>query len=95
MADTHDQGRIAENLAVIRRYLKQHFPRYTFTEMSVQNLYHMFVVADHKLKQRHVLKVDWARLSDPSNTPENTRIALEMGDVARGMMQTGDSDYYW
>jgi len=95
MAHTHDQGHIAANLAVIRRYLKKHFPRYTLTEMSVQNLYHILVVADHRLKRRHVLKVEWTRLSDPSNTPENTRIALEMGDVARGMMQMDNNDYVW
>lgn len=95
MTDAEDRRRIDANLAVVRLYLKNRFPDYTITEMSVQNRYHMFVVTDDKLHQRHKLKVEWTRLSDPSHTPENTRIALEMGDVAGGMMQVGDSDYYW
>ena len=95
MADAEEQKRRDDNLAVVRLYLRNHFPHCTITEMSVQNLYHMFVVSNDKLHQRHKLKVEWTRLSDPNNTPENTRIALEMGDVARGMMQVGDNDYFW
>ena len=95
MTDAEDRRRIDANLAVVRLYLQNRFPDYTITEMSVQNRYHMFVVTDDKLHQRHKLKVEWTRLSDPRHTPENTRIALEMGDVAGGMMQVGDTDYYW
>jgi hypothetical protein len=52
--------------------------------MSVLNLYHVLVLTNDRLHQRHRLKVDWARLSDHRNTPENTRLALESGDVASG-----------
>jgi hypothetical protein len=95
MLDSEEQSRITANLAVVRLYLKNHFPHYILTEISVQNLYHMFVVANDRLHQRHRLKVEWARLSDPGNTPENTRLALESSNVASGMIQVGDSDYYW
>ena len=95
MSDPEELKRREDNLAVVRLYLKRRFPNWTITEMSVQNLYHMFVVSNDKLHERHKLKVEWARLSDPNNTPENIRIALEMGDVARGMMQVGDNDYFW
>jgi hypothetical protein len=90
-----EQSRIKDNLAVVRCYLKNHFPLYTITETSVPNLYHEFVVTNNTLHKRHRLKVEWARLSDRSNTPENTRSALDSGNVASGMIQVGDSDYYW
>jgi hypothetical protein len=95
MTDAEDRRRIDANLAVVRFYLKTKFPDYTLTEISVQNLYHLFVVASDRLHQRHRLKVEWARLSDERNTPENTRLALESGNVASGMIQVGDNDYYW
>jgi hypothetical protein len=95
MQDSEIGKRIEDNLGVVRLYLKDHFPNYTITEMSVLNIYHMFVVTNDMLHQRHRLKVEWARLSDPRNTPENTRLDLEIGDVARGMIHMGDKDYYW
>jgi len=95
MQGAEAEKRIEENLAVVRLYLKDQFPNYTITEMSVQNLYHMFVVTNDRLHQRHRLKVKWTRLSDHCNTTENTRSALESGNVASGMIQAGDNDYYW
>ena len=95
LQDAESEKRIEENLAVVRLYLKDHFPNYTTTEMSVLNLYHMLVLTNDRLHQRHRLKVDWARLSDHWNTSENTRLVLESGDVASGMIQVGDRDYYW
>jgi hypothetical protein len=95
MEDAEEQKRREDNLAVVRLYLKNHFPNYTIMEMSVHKLYHMFVVTNDKLHQRHTLKVEWARLSDPRNTPEDTRLALEGGNVANGMVQVGDNDYFW
>jgi hypothetical protein len=95
MEGAEEQRRIEANLVAVRLYLKTHFPHYTITEISVLNLHHVFFVANDRLHQRHILKVEWARLSDPGNTPENIQLALESGDVARGMMQVGNSDYYW
>ena len=96
VVDSDDEkSRITDNLAVVRTYLTDHFPHYTITEISVLNLYHMFFVANDRLHQRHRLKVEWTRLTDPGNTPETIRLALESGDVARGMIQVGDNDYYW
>jgi hypothetical protein len=94
-SDDDENSRITDNLAVVRTYLTEHFPHYTIREISVLNLYHMFFVANDRLHQRHRLKVEWTRLTDPGNTPETIRLALESGDVARGMIQVGDSDYYW
>lgn len=98
-----EQSRINDNLAVVRCYLKDHFPLYTITEKSVPSRYHQFVVTlsflsedpNDKLGTRYRLQVDWRRLADERNTPEHTRSALESGDVASGMIQSGDNDYYW
>ena len=95
MQGAEAEKRIEENLAVVRLYLKDHFPNYTTTEMSVLNLYHVLVLTNDRLHQRHRLKVDWARLSDHCNTPENTRLVLESGNVTSGMIQVSDSYYYW
>jgi len=104
MVDSEEQRRIEDNLTVIRFYLKDHFPLYTISETSVPSLYHEFVVTlsclseaatNDKLGKRYRLKADWRRLSDSMNTPENTRSALDSGNVASGMRQIGDNDYYW
>ena len=103
MVDSDEQRRIEDNLTVIRFYIKNHFPHYTIKESSVPSLYYKFVVTlsflreapNDKLHKRHRLRVECARLSDHRNTPENTRSALESGNVASGMIQAGDNDYYW
>jgi hypothetical protein len=98
MVDSEEQSRIKANLAVIRGYLRHHFPLYTISETSVPSLYLKFVVTpsflseaatNDKLGKRYRLKVDWRRLSDSRNTPENTRSALDSGNVASGMRQKG------
>ncbi|MDK2744062.1 MAG: hypothetical protein NDI90_14215 [Nitrospira sp. BO4] len=90
-----EQKRIKDNLAVIRLYLTSKFPDHTITEAAVPSLYHKFTVTNHTQYTRYKLKVSWPRLSDRSNTPEHTRSALDSGNVASGMMQIGDNDYYW
>ncbi|MGC4096172.1 MAG: hypothetical protein QM706_03570 [Nitrospira sp.] len=95
MADAEDQQRIEDNLAVIRLYLKTNFPQYTIWEMPVRSRYYKFIVTNDETYKRHRLTVEWARLSNRDNTPEMTQAALESGDVARGMVQVGDDQYYW
>lgn len=90
-----DQRRLDEHLQAIRLYLKHHFPEYTIREAWVPSLHHTFTVVNIKLGKRYRLKVDRRRLSDSTNTPEHTRLALESGDVASGMRQAGNADYYW
>ena len=90
-----EQRRLEEHLLAIRLYLKHHFPDYIITEASVPNLHHTFTVMNIERGMRHRLKVDWKRLSDASNTPENTRSALDSCEVASGMRQVGNTDYYW
>jgi hypothetical protein len=69
MMHAEDRRRIDANLAVVRLYLKNRFPDYTITEMSVQNRYHMFVVTDDKLHQR--------------SQKELVIFALTKGEIAR------------
>ena len=95
MNDAETQRRIKANLAAVRDYLKKHFPDYAIIETSGPSLYHKFVVTNDTLHKRHRLRVELARLSNRRNTPEHTRLALESGNVAGGMIQVGDNDYYW
>jgi hypothetical protein len=95
MASSEEQGRVEEHLQAIRLYLKHHFPDYAITEGSVPNLHHTFTVMNAAIGKRHRLKVDWKRLSAANNTPENTRSALDSSEVASGMREVGNTDYYW
>ena len=95
MADAEYQQRIEANLAVIRLYLKTHFPDYTIWEMSARNRYYKFIVSNDEFFLCFCLTVEWARLSNRDSTPETTQAALESGDVASGMIQVGDDQYYW
>lgn len=95
MADAEAQQRFEANLAVIRRYLTKHFPDYTVWEMSTRNRYYKFIVSNDETYKRHRLTVEWARLSNRDCTPETTQAALESGDVAKGMIQVVDDQYYW
>ena len=95
MADAEEQRRIEDNLAVVRHYLKTHFPDYTIWEMSARGRYHKFILSNDETYRRHRLTIEWARLSNPGHTPETTQAALESGDVASGMLQVGDDQYYW
>lgn len=95
MADVEAERRIQSNLAVIRHYLKAHFPHCVIWETPVRDHYYTFLVVNAELRKRYRLTVVWGRLSNRDSTPETTQAALESGDVARGMMQEGDDQYYW
>ncbi len=95
IVEVEEYGRIADNLDTIRNYIKSKFPGYTITEHSVPNLYHQFTVTNLKLRRSYGLKVRWSRLSDHRNTPERTRLSLNGGFVASGMVRAGDTPYSW
>ncbi len=86
---------IEGHLVVILAYLKNKFPNYTITEKSAPSMYHMFIVTSVELNVTHMLKVMWPRLSDRNNTPAKTQAALDMDDVASGMIQAGGNYFQW
>ena len=95
IAEGEEYKRIEANLATIRHYIKSKFPGYTLSEHAVPNLYHEFTVTNVKLRKCYGLKVVWSRLSDRRNTPERTRLSLNSGFVASGMVRAGDTYYSW
>lgn len=84
-----------ENLAVILGYLQRKFPTYMITEKSAPGTYHLFIVTNVERNATHMLKVMWPRLADRANTPVKTQAALDMADVARGMIQAGSDYFQW
>ncbi|MFY4727468.1 hypothetical protein [Nitrospira sp. BLG_2] len=95
IVESEEDRRIAGNLLTIRHYIKAKFPGYTMTEHSVPSLYHQFTVTNEKLHKSYTLKVNWSRLSDRRNTSERTRLSLNSGFVASGMVRAGDTFYSW
>ncbi len=95
IVEIEEHRRIVGNLVTIRHYIKSKFPGYTLTEDSVPNLYHKFTVTNLKLHRSYGLKVSWSRLSDFRNTAERTRLSLNSGFVASGMVRAGDTYYSW
>jgi hypothetical protein len=95
IVEVEEHRRIEGNLATIRHYIKSKFPGCTITEDSVPSLYHTFTVTNVKLHKSYGLKVSWSRLSDRRNTPERTRLSLNSGFVASGMVRAGDTFYSW
>lgn len=95
IAERDEQSWLDPKLDTIRNYLTYRFPGYTITERAFPKLYYTFTVTNKELHRSYGLKVDWARLSDPRNTPERIWALLTSGFVASAMVRADDTDYSW
>lgn len=103
LAESDEHRWLEPKLETIRNYLTYRFPGYTITERACPKLYYTFTVTNKGLHKSYGLKVDWARLSEPRNTPERIRSLLTSNFVASAMVRagrrleddSGDTDYSW
>jgi len=95
LAESDEHRGIEPKLDTIRNYLTHRFPGYTVTERAFPNLYYAFTVTNMELHKSYGLRVNWARLSDPSNTPARMWTLLTSGFVASAMIREGDMYYSW
>jgi hypothetical protein len=95
LAESDEDRWIESKLEIIRTYLTNRFPGYTVTERVCPNLYYLFTVTNSELQRTYGLKVEWSRLTDPSNTPTRIWTLLTSGFVSSAMIRAGDTFYSW